>query len=90
MDAYLEAVQAFRPSCIYGYASSVALLLRAPTRSRPSCDLPNCARGLHDRRAAVSASRAAKPRSIRRSAANEFGSRDIGFTARPRRTDRCC
>src|SRR5271165_3084303 len=26
MDAYLEAVQAFRPWCIYGYASSVALL----------------------------------------------------------------
>src|SRR5205807_10634021 len=26
MDAYLDAVQAFRPKCIYGYASSVALL----------------------------------------------------------------
>ncbi len=26
MDAYLEAMQAFRPRCIYGYASSVALL----------------------------------------------------------------
>src|SRR3989475_7063266 len=35
MDAYLDAVQAFRPKCIYGYASSVALLAaRAAVRGR--------------------------------------------------------
>src|ERR1700681_58306 len=26
MDAYLEAIRAYRPKCVYGYASSVALL----------------------------------------------------------------
>ena len=81
MDAYLEAVQAFRPSCIYGYASSVALLAaRASARGvRPH--LPElrvvCATGEplypHQRKLIEEV--------FGVHVANEFGSRDIGFTA---------
>ena len=81
MDAYLEAVQAFRPSCIYGYASSVALLAaRAGARGvRPH--LPElrvvCATGEplypHQRKLIEDV--------FGVHVANEFGSRDIGFTA---------
>jgi len=81
MDAYIEAVQAFRPKCIYGYASSVALLAaRARARGR-RLQLPElrvvCTTGEplfpHQReqiRAAFGVP-----------VANEFGSRDIGFTS---------
>jgi phenylacetate-CoA ligase len=81
MDAYLEAIQAFRPKCIYGYASSVALLA---ARAR--------ARGLRlalpELRVVCTTGEPLYPhqRTLIRevfgvSAANEFGSRDIGFTA---------
>src|SRR6266705_5877706 len=81
MDAYLDAVQAFRPKCIYGYASSVALLAaRARTRGI-RLQLPElrvvCATGEplypHQRRLIEEV--------FGVPAANEFGSRDIGFTA---------
>ena len=81
MDRYLEAIQAFRPCCIYGYASSVALLAaRALARGR-RLQLPElrvvCATGEplypHQRQLISDA--------FGVSVANEFGSRDIGFTA---------
>ena len=81
MDAYLEALQAFSPKCIYGYASSVALLAaRARTRSI-RLRLPRlrvvCTTGeplyAHQRRLIEE--------TFGVPAANEFGSRDIGFTA---------
>ena len=81
MDAYLDAVQTFRPVCIYGYASSVALLAaRASARGiRPR--LPElrvvCVTGEplypHQRKLIQNVFGVA--------VANEFGSRDIGFTA---------
>jgi phenylacetate-CoA ligase len=81
MDAYLAAVQAFRPKCIYGYASSVALLAaRASARGvRPQ--LPElrvvCATGepLYPHQRQLIEDVFGVP------VANEFGSRDIGFTA---------
>jgi phenylacetate-CoA ligase len=81
MDAYLDAVQAFRPKCMYGYASSVALLAaRAKTR------------GLRmrfpDLRVVCTTGEALYPHQrilieevFGVPVANEFGSRDIGFTA---------
>jgi phenylacetate-CoA ligase len=81
MDAYLEAIQAFRPKCIYGYASSVALLA-ARARSRGlRLKLPElrvvCTTGEplypHQRRLLTEV--------FGVPVANEFGSRDIGFTA---------
>ena len=81
MDAYLDAVQAFRPKCIYGYASSVALLAaRARERGR-KLRLPElrvvCATGepLYPYQRALITEVFGAP------AANEFGSRDVGFTA---------
>jgi phenylacetate-CoA ligase len=81
MDAYLEAVQAFRPRCIYGYASSVALLAaRAQARAiqlrSPELRVV-CATGepLYSHQRKLIEDVFGVP------AANEFGSRDIGFTA---------
>lgn len=81
MDTYLEEIQRFRPECIYGYASSVALLAsHAAGRSRrPS--LPTlravCTTGepLYPHQRELIASVFGVP------VASEFGSRDIGFTA---------
>jgi phenylacetate-CoA ligase len=81
MDRYLAAIEAFRPSCLYGYASSLALLAaRAAARGR-RLSLPElrvvCATGeplyAHQRELIREAFGAP--------VANEFGSRDIGFTA---------
>ncbi|HTS21117.1 MAG TPA: phenylacetate--CoA ligase family protein [Casimicrobiaceae bacterium] len=81
MDRYLDAIQAFRPRCIYGYASSVALLAaRALARGR-RLQLPElrvvCATGepLYAHQRQLIGEAFGVP------VANEFGSRDIGFTA---------
>jgi phenylacetate-CoA ligase len=81
MDAYLDAVQAFRPKCVYGYASSVALLAaRAKTRGL-RMRLPDlrvvCTTGepLYPHQRTLIKEVFGVP------VANEFGSRDIGFTA---------
>lgn len=81
MDAYCQAIQAWQPRCIYGYASSVALLAAHARERGFRFSLPElrvvCTTGEplypHQReliRAAYGAP-----------VANEFGSRDIGFTA---------
>ena len=81
MDAYLDALQAWQPKCLYGYASSVALLAaHAETRQR-RLRLPGlrvvCTTGEplfpHQRELIA--------RIFGAPVANEFGSRDIGFTA---------
>jgi len=81
MDAYLEAVQDFRPKCIYGYASSLALLAARAKERRLRLRLPElrvvCATGepLYPYQRTLLEEVFGAP------AANEFGSRDIGFTA---------
>ncbi len=81
MDAYLEAVQAFHPRCIYGYASSVALLAARATERKVRLRLPElrvvCTTGepLYPHQRSLIEKVFGVP------AANEFGSRDIGFTA---------
>ena len=81
MDAYLEAVQAFRPRCIYGYASSVALLAARARERALRLHLPElvvvCTTGepLYPYQRKLIEQVFGVP------AANEFGSRDIGFTA---------
>jgi phenylacetate-CoA ligase len=81
MDRYLDAIQAYQPRCIYGYASSVALLA-AHARDRGfRFQLPSlrvvCTTGepLFPHQRALIREVYGAP------AANEFGSRDIGFTA---------
>ena len=81
MDAYLDALQTFRPKCIYGYASSVALLAARASARGIHPRLPElrvvCATGeplyAHQRKLIQEV--------FGVSVANEFGSRDIGFTA---------
>jgi len=81
MDHYLDALQAWQPKCLYGYASSVALLAaHAEARQRTLC-LPQlrmvCTTGepLYPHQRELIARIFGAP------VANEFGSRDIGFTA---------
>lgn len=81
MDRYLDAITAFRPSCLYGYASSVALLAAHAQERKRRLHLPGlkvvCTTGepLYAHQRALIGEVFGVP------VANEFGSRDIGFTA---------
>jgi len=81
MDAYLEAIESFRPKCLYGYASSVALLATRARERGIQMRLPElkvvCTTGepLYPHQRELIENVFGVP------AANEFGSRDIGFTA---------
>ncbi len=81
MDSYLEAIQSYGPKCIYGYASSLALLAaRAQTRG-VHLRLPMlrvvCTTGepLYPHQRALLAD------VFRAPVASEYGSRDVGFNA---------
>ena len=81
MDGYLDALEAFRPRCIYGYASSLALLAAHARERGRRLRLPGlrvvCTTGepLYAHQRTLIAEVCGAP------VANEFGSRDIGFTA---------
>ncbi|MBI3154373.1 MAG: phenylacetate--CoA ligase family protein [Burkholderiales bacterium] len=81
MDGYLDALVAFRPRCLYGYASSVALLAAHARERGRRLSLPAlkvvCTTGepLYAHQRALIGEVFGAP------VANEFGSRDIGFTA---------
>ncbi|MBU1665709.1 MAG: phenylacetate--CoA ligase family protein [Gammaproteobacteria bacterium] len=81
MDAYLDAMEAFRPRCVYGYASSLALLAAHAKERGRRPRLPElkvvCATGepLYTHQRELIGEVFGVP------VANEFGSRDIGFTA---------
>jgi phenylacetate-CoA ligase len=81
MDAYLELLQLFQPRCMYGYASSLALLARHAVDKGVRLSLPKlrvvCTTGepLYPHQRTLIRDAFGAP------VANEFGSRDIGFTA---------
>ena len=81
MDDYLDALQAWQPRCVYGYASSVALLAAHAEARQRALRLPKlrvvCTTGepLYPHQRELIARVFGAP------VANEFGSRDIGFTA---------
>jgi len=81
MDAYVDAIKAFNPKCIYGYASSIALLAAHIKDKSVKIKLPRlkvvCTTGepLYEHERELIQSVFNVP------AANEFGSRDIGYTA---------
>jgi phenylacetate-CoA ligase len=81
MDKYTVAIGEFNPECIYGYASSIALLAAHISDRGIKIRLPRlkvvCTTGepLYDDQRQLIQSVFKVP------AANEFGSRDIGFTA---------
>jgi len=81
MDQYLRAITRFQPQCIYGYASSIALLAAHAKDRKARIRLPKlrvvCTTGeplYPDQRELIQQVFGAP-------VANEFGSRDIGFTA---------
>jgi phenylacetate-CoA ligase len=81
MDAYVRAINEFRPKCVYGYASSVALLAAHVRARGQQLQLPElrvvCTTGeplYPDQRTLIGEVFGAP-------VANEYGSRDIGFTA---------
>lgn len=81
MDDYLSAISRFRPHCLYGYASSIALLAAHAVERGRTLSLPDlkvvCTTGeplYDDQRELIG-------RVFGAPVANEFGSRDIGFTA---------
>ncbi len=81
MDEYLETLQAWQPVCIYGYASSLALLAAHALASGKPLTLKRlkvvCTTGetLDPQQRALISKTFGAP------VANEFGSRDIGFMA---------
>jgi phenylacetate-CoA ligase len=81
MSGYLKAIQKFNPKCIYGYASSVALLARYARQNGIHISLPDlkvvCTTGepLYPEQRQVISEFFKVP------VANEFGSRDAGFIA---------
>jgi phenylacetate-CoA ligase len=81
MDDYCRAIQDYQPRCLYGYASSVALLAAHARERGFRFRLPGlkvvCTTGepLYPHQRALIQEVYGAP------AANEFGSRDIGFTA---------
>jgi len=81
MDEYTEAIARFRPRCVYGYASSLALLARRAVQRGVDLRLPSlrvvCTTGeplYPDQREVIG-------RAFGCAVANEYGSRDVGFTA---------
>lgn len=81
MDEYAKAIQAYQPHCIYGYASSLALLAAHLLDRKTGLRVPKlkvvCTTGepLFDHQRQLIGEAFGVP------VANEFGSRDIGFTA---------
>lgn len=81
MDHYLDALESFQPRCIYGYSSSVALLAAHARERGRRVRLPKlkvvCTTGepLYEHQRSLLKEVFGVP------VANEFGSRDIGFTA---------
>jgi len=81
MDGYLDAIQSFRPRCIYGYASSVALLAAHASDRGLRLRLPELAVVCTTGEPLYPHQRRLIERVFGVPVANEFGSRDIGFTA---------
>ena len=81
MDGYLDALESFQPRSIYGYSSSVALLAAHARERGRRLRLPKlkvvCTTGepLYEHQRSLISEVFGVP------VANEFGSRDIGFTA---------
>jgi len=81
MDDYLVAIQSFRPRCVYGYASSVALLAAHARERGVSLRMPQLAVVCTTGEPLFPHQKALIEEAFGAPVANEFGSRDIGFTA---------
>ena len=81
MDDYMDKIRVYQPSCVYGYASSIALLASRAKEKGTAIRTPHlkvvCTTGepLYPNQRDLIENVFDVP------VANEFGSRDIGFTA---------
>lgn len=81
MSSYLSMIQRFNPSCIYGYASSVALLAEFAKQNQRSLHLPALKVVCTTGEPLYPEQRQLITEVFKVPVANEYGSRDIGFTA---------
>ena len=81
MSNYLMAIQKFKPKCIYGYASSVALLASYARQNGRQLSLPDLKVVCTTGEPLYPGQRQLISETFKVPVANEFGSRDIGFTA---------
>lgn len=81
MDDYLKALQSWQPKCMYGYASSIALLAAHAEARRIKLRLPRLRVVCTTGEPVYPHQRELISRVFGAPVANEFGSRDIGFTA---------
>jgi phenylacetate-CoA ligase len=81
MDEYLKAISAWQPKCIYGYASSIALLAAHGEARGVRLKLPELRVVCTTGEPLYPHQRELIGRFFNAPVANEFGSRDIGFTA---------
>jgi phenylacetate-CoA ligase len=81
MDEYLKAISAWQPKCIYGYASSIALLAAHGEARGVRPKLPELRVVCTTGEPLYPHQRELIGRFFNAPVANEFGSRDIGFTA---------
>lgn len=81
MDAYIDAIQSFKPRCIYGYASSITLLAARARDLGADLKLPSLKVVFTTGEPVYPHQREIIQEVFGVPAANEFGSRDIGFTA---------
>jgi phenylacetate-CoA ligase len=80
MDRYLDAMTAFEPRCVYGYASSLALLAAHAKERRRKPRLPKLKVVCTTGEPLLAHQRALIGEVFSAAVANEFGSRDIGFS----------
>lgn len=81
MDEYVVAIQAYRPKCIYGYATSIALLAAHVRERGMKFRLPELRVVATTGEPLYPHQRQLIQEVFGVPVANEFGSRDIGFTA---------
>ena len=81
MDEYVDAIRRYKPACIYGYASSIALLAAHIEGRGVVLKLPSLKVVCTTGEPLYSEQRDLISRIFGVPVANEFGSRDIGFTA---------
>ncbi len=81
MQQYLDFIVRYKPGCIYGYASSIALLARFALNSNQKIQIPQLKAVFTTGEPLYPEQRKIIHEAFKVPVANEFGSRDIGFTA---------
>lgn len=81
MTQYLQIIQQYQPKCLYGYASSLALLAKFAQSTQQTIHVPELKVIFTTGEPLYPDQRKLIQEIFQVPVANEFGSRDIGFTA---------